>query len=86
MKNATGGSAVPASQARLRQAREIAGISLQHREDQSKGASRRVVYGLASGAASTCRHAAGSCARVIGGFGFGGIFGGFGCSTESLNQ
>jgi hypothetical protein len=43
-------------------------------------------HGFASGAAKTCRHAAGSCASVIGGFGFGGIFGGFGCSTASLNQ
>ena len=43
-------------------------------------------YGLASGAASTALQAAGNCASVIGGFGFGGIFGGFGCSTESLNQ
>lgn len=38
------------------------------------------------GASSTCLQAAGSCASVIGGFGFGGVFGGFGCSTASENQ
>src|SRR5882762_4827198 len=43
-------------------------------------------YCLGSGAANTLRQAAGICARVIGGFGFGGFFGGFGWSTESLNQ
>ena len=43
-------------------------------------------YGFASGAARTCRHASGNCASVIGGFGLGRNFGGFGCSTESLNQ
>ena len=32
------------------------------------------------------RQAAGNCAIVIGGFGFGGVFGGFGCSTASQNQ
>ena len=46
----------------------------------------RACYGFASGAANTSLQAAGSCASVIGGFGFGGSFGGFGCSTESLNQ
>jgi hypothetical protein len=30
--------------------------------------------------------AAGNCASVIGGLGFGGVFGGFGCSTASENQ
>jgi hypothetical protein len=30
--------------------------------------------------------AGGSSAMVIGGFGFGGTAGGFGCSTASLNQ
>jgi hypothetical protein len=43
-------------------------------------------YGLGSGAANTSRQAAGICARVIGGFGFGGFSGGFGWSTEALNQ
>jgi hypothetical protein len=43
-------------------------------------------YGLASGAARTCLQAAGNCASVIGGRGFGGSFGGLGWSTESLNQ
>jgi hypothetical protein len=43
-------------------------------------------YGLASGAAKTWRHAAGNCASVIGGFGFGGSGGGFGWITSSLNQ
>ena len=43
-------------------------------------------YCFASGAFSTALQAAGNCAIVIGGFGFGGTFGGFGCSTESLNQ
>ena len=43
-------------------------------------------YCLASGMFSTARQAGGSCAMVIGGFGFGGSFGGFGCSVESLNQ
>jgi hypothetical protein len=35
---------------------------------------------------STDLQAAGSCANVIGGFGFGSCFGGFGCNTASLNQ
>ena len=43
-------------------------------------------YCFASGAANISRQGAGICARVIGGFGFGGFFGGFGWSTESLNQ
>jgi cysteine synthase len=43
-------------------------------------------YGLASGAASTWRQAAGNCASVIGGLGFGGSFGGLGWMIESLNQ
>src|SRR4030095_522550 len=43
-------------------------------------------YCLASGIFSTARQAGGNCAMVIGGFGFGGSFGGFGCSVESLNQ
>jgi hypothetical protein len=38
------------------------------------------------GAVSTCRHAAGISASVMGGFGLGGTGGGFGCSTASLNQ
>jgi hypothetical protein len=38
------------------------------------------------GASSTCRQDAGKSAIVIGGFGFGGSFGGCGCSTPSLNQ
>ena len=43
--------------------------------------------GFASGgASSTCLQAAGRCAIVIGGFGFGGTFGGFGWITESENQ
>jgi hypothetical protein len=32
------------------------------------------------------RHALGKSASVKGGFGFGGTFGGLGCSTASLNQ
>jgi hypothetical protein len=43
-------------------------------------------HGLASGACNTALQAGGSAAIVIGGFGFGGSFGGFGCSTASLNQ
>jgi len=43
-------------------------------------------YCLASGAAKTWRQAAGICASVIGGLGFGGCFGGFGWMTESLIQ
>jgi hypothetical protein len=43
-------------------------------------------YGFTSGAASTSRQAEGSCAIVIGGFGFGGFFGGWGWSTASENQ
>ena len=45
-----------------------------------------VRYGFASGAASTALQAAGSCAIVIGGRGFGGSFGCLGCRTESWNQ
>lgn len=45
-----------------------------------------VGYGFASAACSTALQAAGICASVIGGFGFGGSGGGFGCSTASLNQ
>src|SRR5260363_433921 len=41
---------------------------------------------LASAAFSTVLQSAGICASVIGGRGFGGFGGGFGCSTESLNQ
>jgi hypothetical protein len=37
-----------------------------------------VGYCFASGAANTCLQAAGNCASVIGGRGFGGTFGGFG--------
>src|SRR5262245_39895510 len=43
-------------------------------------------YCRASGKFSTARQAGGNCAMVIGGFGFGGSFGGLGCSVESLNQ
>ncbi len=43
-------------------------------------------YGFASGAASTALQAAGNCASVIGGRGFGGFSGGFGWMIESLNQ
>src|SRR6185312_3262631 len=43
-------------------------------------------HGLASGAVSTWRQSVGNCASVSGGRGFGGLAGGFGCSTESLNQ
>src|SRR5215813_14110110 len=43
-------------------------------------------YCRASGMFRTARQAGGNCAMVIGGFGFGGSFGGFGCSVESLNQ
>jgi len=43
-------------------------------------------YGFASPARSTALQAAGIWASVIGGFGFGGSGGGFGCSTPSLNQ
>jgi hypothetical protein len=43
-------------------------------------------YCFASGAAKTWRQAAGNCASVIGGFGFGGSVGGFGWITSSLNQ
>ena len=38
------------------------------------------------GAFNTVLHAGGSCASVIGGFGFGGLTGGFGWITGSLNQ
>src|SRR3984957_8003606 len=43
-------------------------------------------YGLASGAARTWRQAAGNCASVIGGLGFGGSAGGFGWITSSFTQ
>ena len=43
-------------------------------------------YGFASAACSTALQAAGICASVIGGFGFGGSGGGLGCSTASENQ
>jgi hypothetical protein len=43
-------------------------------------------HGFASGALSTALQAGGSAAIVIGGFGFGGSFGGLGWSTASLNQ
>jgi len=43
-------------------------------------------YCLASGAAKIWRQTAGNCASVIGGFGFGGTFGGLGWIVESLNQ
>jgi hypothetical protein len=51
-----------------------------------KGFQQRTDYGFASGAASTALQAAGNEAIVIGGFGFGGVFGGLGWRTESLNQ
>ena len=41
-------------------------------------------YGLASGAASTCLQAAGNRARSIGGFGLGGVSGGFEWRKKSL--
>ena len=53
---------------------------------QVQGGASSLAYGLASGAANMSRQAAGICASVIGGFGFGGSGGGFGWSTESLNQ
>ena len=53
---------------------------------QSVAPLKALGYCFASGAASTALQAAGSEAIVIGGFGFGGVGGGFGCSTESLNQ
>src|SRR6185312_3405684 len=46
----------------------------------------QVFLGAIHGASSTCLQAAGRSATVIGGVGFGGIFGGLGCSTESLNH
>ena len=49
----------------------------------SRGSTR---YRFASGARSTALQAAGIWASVIGGFGFGGSGGGFGCRTPSLNQ
>ncbi len=63
-------------------------IQLRHRRRDTRVAALATArhYRFASGAARTCRQAAGNCAMVIGGFGFGGTFGGFGCSTESLNQ
>src|ERR1700694_3376068 len=46
----------------------------------------RRCYCLASGAFSTALQTAGSADIGIGGFGFGGTFGGFGWMMESLNQ
>jgi hypothetical protein len=42
--------------------------------------------GASYGACSTCLQAAGKSANVNGGLGFGGVVGGLGCSTGSLNQ
>ena len=42
--------------------------------------------GLVSGAFRTALQSGGICAIVIGGFGLAGTVGGFGWSTESLNQ
>ncbi len=66
-------------------------VSLAHSATQWKrcrpsGMETGSCYCLASGAFSTCLQAAGICASVIGGFGFGGSGGGFGCSTPSENQ
>ena len=83
--DATGGSAVPANSCDLRSIRNIALASLQHCCGGAK-APQSAGYCFASGAASTALQAAGSDAIVIGGFGFGGVFGGFGWRTESLNQ
>src|ERR1700736_5495064 len=44
------------------------------------------LYCFAFGAARIWRQAAGNCASVIGGLGFGGTFGGLGWIIESLNQ
>ena len=52
---------------------DIAAASLQHCRRLSKG-SPLPAHCFASGASSTCLQAAGSCASVIGGRGFGGVF------------
>lgn len=69
---------------------DIAIMSLQHCRGEEKAHATTCIlrtadilshapsYCFASGAASTWRQAAGSCANVIGGFGFAGRFGGLG--------
>jgi hypothetical protein len=57
---------------------DIAGDKLTVLPERRKGARDIGGYCFASGAASTALQAAGNCASVIGGFGFGGTFGGFG--------
>ena len=57
---------------------DIAGRKLTALPGRSKGFAASGDYCFASGAASTALQAAGNCASVIGGFGFGGTFGGFG--------
>ncbi|MGY3121737.1 hypothetical protein ACVWXQ_005674 [Bradyrhizobium sp. S3.14.4] len=66
------------------------GLALRAPRDDTGGVRRQLAqpaaYCFASTACSTALQAAGICASVIGGFGFGGSGGGFGCSTASLNQ
>jgi hypothetical protein len=64
----------------------IRGASDRANARSDSAAASSLAYCFASGAANTSRQAAGICASVIGGFGFGGSAGGFGWSTESLNQ
>ena len=85
MVDATGGSAVPSIWRTYDPSRHRS-FELTALLRRSKGFALLAGYCLGSGAANTLRQAAGICARVIGGFGFGGFFGGFGWSTESLNQ
>src|SRR6185437_10847213 len=61
------------------------GDDLHYRISRLNPTARRS-YCLALGAARTARQSDGNCASVRPGLGFGGTFGGFGCSTESLNQ
>jgi hypothetical protein len=65
---------------------DIAGNEPTALSGRRKGFAAGCGYCFASGAANTCLQAAGNCASVIGGRGFGGTFGGFGWRTESLNQ
>src|SRR3954463_8967864 len=94
MRLATGGSAVPASPTDLRPGQRSLAAHIKGWRNKSKPtfrgsspairkARRTTGYGFASPACSTALHAAGICASVIGGFGFGGSRGGVGGGTPA---
>src|SRR5262249_52316888 len=83
-QRATGVSAVPAIALDAQSVgMSRCGEDYSHLRGAGKVPELPATYCRASGIFSTARQAGGNCAMVIGGFGFGGSVGGFGCSVES---